>query len=374
MAPFPKTKIGDSSKRMTEPNAEHFYALIMAGGGGTRLWPLSRRSRPKQMLPLTEERTMFQVTVERLNGLLPADHVYVVTGSEMAGPLHQSTPYVPLTNFVIEPSGRDSGPAAGLGIFHIAKKDPQAVVAILSADHHIAKEGEFINALRAAADYARRGYIVTLGIEPTFPATGFGYIQRGELIGQSGAFKVYQSRGFTEKPNETTATVFLNAGTYSWNAGMFILTAERALAEFQRQQPEMYAILREVTDHPERLPERWSAIQKRSFDYAIMEGAQNVAVIPVNIGWSDVGTWGTLFEVLARDENDNAVRGSADEHIRIDTQGTLIVGERMVVTIGVKNLVIVDTGDVILVCDRDRAQDVRDVVNQLRALGKETHL
>ncbi len=352
--------------------SDNFYALIMAGGGGTRLWPLSRKDRPKQMLPLTEERSMFQVTVERLRDLLPMARIFVVTGEEMAKALHQSTPSLPFENFIIEPFGRDSGPAAGLGVFQIAKRDPQAVIAILSADHHIANEEAFLQALRAAEVYARQGYIVTLGIPPSYPATGFGYIERGEQLGEAYGLAVYRSLRFTEKPDEATAAVFLSKNTYSWNAGMFIMTAERAKQEFARQQPAMYALLERAVAQPEELPALWGQIQKLSLDYAIMEGAEQVAVIPVQMGWSDVGTWSTLFEVLARDEDDNAVRGG--EHIRIDTRSTLIVSERLVVTIGVSNLVIVDTGDVVLVCDKDRAQDVREVVKQLKAQGKDDHL
>src|SRR5947199_32360 len=161
---------------------DHYYALIMAGGGGTRLWPLSRKGRPKQVLPLTEERTMFQVTVERLHTLFPPERIFIVTGRELVEPLRESTPQIPAENFIIEPSGRDSGPAAGLGTFAIAQRDPDAVIAVLSADHHIAHESRFLDALRCAYDFAHKGNIVTLGIQPSFPATGFGYIQRGALV------------------------------------------------------------------------------------------------------------------------------------------------------------------------------------------------
>ncbi len=359
---------------------KHLYVLIMAGGGGTRLWPLSRRDRPKQMLPLTEDRTLFQVTVERLGDLLPPENMYVVTGKDMAGPLHESTPQVPLSNFIIEPSGRDSGPAAGLGIFHIGKRDPDAVIAVLSADHHIANEARFRAALHCAAVYAQQGHIVTIGIEPTYSATGFGYIQRGDLIseykvpGEIDVFPVFKSRRFVEKPDQATAEVFLNSGMYSWNAGMFILSAKQGMAEYERQRPEMHKILSHIVEKPSEIAALWPTIQKISLDFAIMEGAQNVAVIPVSIGWSDVGTWTTLFEVLNQDEHGNAARGNFDGHIQIDTHRTLIVSDRMVVTIGVDDLVIVNTPDALLVCHRDRAQDVRDVVKRLTELGHHTHL
>jgi mannose-1-phosphate guanylyltransferase len=353
---------------------DHFYALIMAGGGGTRLWPLSRRDRPKQVLPLTEERTMFQVTVERLHDLFPPERIFVVTGRDLAVPLQEITPDIPTENFIIEPSGRDSGPAAGLGTLHIMQRDPEAVIAVLSADHHIAHEARFLNALRVAHDYAGKGHIVTLGIHPSFAATGFGYIQRGDQIGTQSEFTVYKSKGFTEKPDEATATVFMNSGVYSWNAGIFIWNGAQAMSEFKHQQPEMYATLNKIVEKPDQLDALWPTIAKRSLDYAIMEGAANVAVIPVDIGWSDVGTWATLFEVLAHDENGNATRSKSDGHIQIDTRETLIVSDRMVVTIGLNNIVIVDTDDVILVCHKDRAQDVRDVVQRLKERGQDIHL
>ena len=352
----------------------HEYALIMAGGGGTRLWPLSRRDRPKQVLPLTEERTMFQVTVERLHDLLPPDHIFVVTGSDLAEPLHQSAPHLLGENFIIEPAGRDSGPAAGLGTYHIAHHDPDARIAVLSADHHIANEKRFLDSLRCAYDYADQGYIVTLGIRPSYAATGFGYIQRGEPLGDCGDLKIYRSRRFTEKPDETTATSFVSSGMYSWNGGIFIWQARQAMAEFERQQPAMHAVLKQIAEAPDELVSLWGQIKKISLDYAIMEGANNVAVIPVDIGWSDVGTWATLFEVLTRDEHGNATRSKIEGHIQIDTHETLIVSDRMVVTIGIDNLVIVDTDDAILVCHRDRAQDVRDVVQRLKERGQDRHL
>lgn len=352
----------------------HLYALIMAGGGGTRLWPLSRRDRPKQTLPLTEERTLFEVTVERLHGLIPPDQIYVVTGRDIQDALREGAPALPAENFILEPLGRDSGPAAGLGIFHIARRDPNAVIAILSADHHIANEERFLESLRCAEEFARKGFIVTLGIRATYPATGFGYIQRGELLGESGGFEVYRSLRFTEKPDEATAHAFLQSGQYSWNAGMFILTVQRGMAELERQRPDMYRLLEEVTASPERIDELWPSMERISIDYAMMEDAPDMAVIPVDIGWSDVGTWATLFEVLRGDENENVARGKFTDHIQIDTRRTLIVSDRLVVTIGVSDLVIVDAENAILICHRDRAQDVKDVVTRLRERGEDDHL
>jgi len=359
---------------------EHFYALIMAGGGGTRLWPLSRKTRPKQMLPLVEERTMFQIAVERLDPLLPPERIFIVTGRDHVNQLRASVPQVPSENFIIEPFGRDNGPAAGLGTIHIQQRDPNAVIAMLAADHHIADTKRFHSVLNAAFELALKHYIVTLGISPSFPSTGFGYIKRGEPLCEIGGFQAYYAAGFTEKPKSDTAVEFLSTGLYSWNSGMFVWKAEQVMHEFARQQPAMYAMLEEIREaigqpyYTETLERLWPTIKKISIDYAVMEGAQNMVVIPVDIGWSDVGSWATLFEVLDGDLNGNVSRGRGQEHVKIDTRETLIVSNRMVVTIGIEDIVIVDTDDVLLVCHRDRSQDVREVVSQLKAAGDESHL
>ena len=364
---------------MTQKN--HFYALIMAGGGGTRLWPLSRKDRPKQVLPLTEERSMIQVTVERLGDLLPPEQIYIVAGPNLAVALQENVPSLPPENFILEPEPRNSGPAAGLGTYAIAARDPDAVIAVLSADHHIADEAAFLESLRCAENYARQGHIVTLGITPSYAATGFGYIKRSESIGSWHDLTAYRADGFHEKPDAATAATFVQSGLYSWNAGMFIWHVQTAMAEFVRQQPAMDAGLRALTQQMISLPHvdqyaattalaTWNTFPKQSIDYLLMENAQDIVVIPVEIGWSDVGTWGALFEVLTKTGDGNAVRSTSDTHIQIDTHHTLLVSNRMVVTIGVDDLVIVDTDDVLLVCHRDRAQDVRAIVEQLRAQGK----
>ncbi len=354
---------------------QHFYALIMAGGGGTRLWPLSRRHRPKQVLSLTETRTMIQVTVERLYGLLPADHIFIVAGRDLTNSLREAVPQLSDANFIVEPEPRDSGPAAGLGTFTIAQQDPDAVIAVLSADHHIAHEDRFLESLRCAESYARQGHIVTLGIKPSFAATGFGYIRRDQALGECDGLTVYQSGGFREKPDATTAAEFIESGLYSWNAGMFIWHVDKAKREFERQQPDMarglHAIVSGSADGHSDLV--WAGLKKVSLDFGIMEHAEDVAVIPVDIGWSDVGTWSTLFEVLKKNEAGNAARSKHEGHIQIDTHHTLLVSDRLVVTIGIDDLVIVDTDDVLLVCHRDRAQDVRAIVQQLKDQGQEQY-
>ena len=226
---------------------DNFYALIMAGGGGTRLWPLSRRKRPKQMLALVEAESLFRVSVTRLMPAFPAERIFVVTGQSQVEDLRADVPELPEDNFILEPFGMDSGPAAALGVAHIASIDPDAVIAILTADHHIADEAGFIEALTAAYQVANQNYIVTLGIEPTFPSTGFGYIQRADDLMSVRSLPVQQSGGFKEKPSLEVAQEFLDSGMYCWNSGMFIWSAGQALSEFERQQPELHALLKRYT-------------------------------------------------------------------------------------------------------------------------------
>jgi mannose-1-phosphate guanylyltransferase len=350
-----------------------FYAAIMAGGVGTRLWPLSRESRPKQALRLIGDRTMFQHAVERLQPLFPPDHVVVVTGDEHAQILQSQTPQLPERNFILEPMGRDSGPAAGLGAIHLRQRDPDAVMAMLTADHYIADVERFRAVLKVAEQVARSGKIVTLGIKPDFASTGYGYIRQGEHLDEIDGFEILSAVKFTEKPDQETATDFFESGRYSWNSGMFIWHVDQLLREFQRQRPEIYQQLMTIAkalDTPresEVLNEIWPQITKISVDYAIMENAKDVAVIPIDIGWSDVGTWASLLEIIAGDEQGNVIDAGEDKHLGIDTHRTLVHSDgRLVVTIGLEDMIIVETEDAVLVCPRDRSQDVKQVVTQLR--------
>ena len=351
-----------------------YHALVMAGGSGTRLWPLSRKDQPKQSLALIEERTMFQVTVFRLQPLIPLERVYVVTNAAMAEIFQEQVPGIPKQNYIIEPNARDSGPAAALGLAYIQQHDPDATVAILAADHHISKVETFLHTLEAAQSAAAEGYIVTLGITPGFASTAFGYVERGEAIGQHAGFSVYRAVRFTEKPKQELADEYVRNGTHSWNSGMFVLTCETGMREFKRQQPEFGQALAKLQPligtvaYASALDAVWAIAPKKSIDYAIMEGAEKLAVIPVDMGWSDIGSWAALLEALEQDSSGNAIVG---EHVGIDTVNTLVRGgHRLVATIGVKDLVIVDTADVVFVCALDRVQDVKAVIEQLKAQNR----
>ncbi|MEM6527732.1 MAG: mannose-1-phosphate guanylyltransferase [Chloroflexota bacterium] len=360
---------------------EHFYAMIMAGGGGKRLWPMSRRTTPKQLLPLVGEDSMFKVSVDRLGPLFPPENIYVVTGEIYVDALRAQAPDVPEENFIVEPYGKDSGPAAALGVTVIQKRDPEAVIAILTADHHISETEKFRNVLTAACEIAvEQDFVVTLGISPSHPSTGFGYIQRGNHLGDQRDFNYYLSVGFHEKPRADLAVTYLKSGNYSWNSGMFIWTAKRAMAEFQRQRPAMHRHLMKVgeaVDTPQYkdvLTAEWEHIEKISLDYAVMENAEKMCVIPIDIGWSDVGSWGALYDILELDSAGNAFQGRGDGSVVIDTQETLIYSDRLVVTVGVRDVVIIDTEDAVLICHKDRTQEVRDVVKALDAQNKDNYL
>jgi mannose-1-phosphate guanylyltransferase len=350
---------------------DHFYELIMAGGGGTRLWPMSRQDTPKQLLPLVENHSMFATSVERLAPLFTPERIYVVTGRKYLNALMEHAPQIPEENFIIEPYGKESGPAAALGLTIIQKRDPLAVVAILTADHHITRKDRFRDVLAAAANLAQRGYIATLGISPSYPSTGFGYIHQGEDIATINGFQCYASRGFTEKPDADKAAEFLASGDYTWNSGMFIWTAAQAMAEFKRQQPEMYALFEQLSsvvdtpDYQSTLEEIWEGVNKISLDYAVMEGAQRMAVIPVDIGWNDVGSWSSMYEVLKLDKSGNGFKGRQPERVIVDTENTLVYSDKLIVTIGVRDMIVIDTPDALLICHKDRTQEVKDVVNHL---------
>lgn len=358
---------------------EHYYALILAGGGGTRLWPMSRGDKPKQLLALVEDRSMFGVSVDRLSPLFMPKQIYVVCGQQHVEDLQADAPSIPPANFVVEPYGRDNAAAVLLALSVIRKRDPQATVAILTSDHHITDKARFRSVLETAWHVAQRGSIVTLGITPNVPATGYGYIRRGEHYLTHNGFEVFHSRGFTEKPDFERAVQFLQSGDYSWNSGMFIWTVERALNEFRIQQPEMYALserLQAVIDTPDYeavLAEVWEQMKRISIDFAVMEHADDLAVIPVDIGWSDVGSWASLYEVLEHDASGNSLRGNPD-HVLVDTTNSLIYSDKLTVAVGVENLVIVNTDDVLMICHGDRTQDIRDVVNLLRDSGREEYL
>ena len=356
---------------------DNYYAVIMAGGGGTRLWPLSRRDHPKQMLSLGGEHTFFQLAVDRLAGVFPPERILVMTVEDLVPELAKQVPQIPEENFLLETMPRGTASVVGYAATVLNHQDPQSVMAVLTADHIIGNLKLFQQILTAAYQVAEEDYLVTLGITPTYPATGYGYIKIGNDIGTFQDVKAHQVEKFTEKPDLSEAERMLSRCTYAWNSGMFIWKTSRILEEFSQQMPDFYtqlSLIKGAWDTPEReevIRTVWPEIKPQTIDFGIMENAQQVAVIPASdLDWNDVGSWEALFDLLPVDENGNIVKGS--DHLSLDTSGTIVyvAGDlRAVVTIGVEDLIIVDTGDVLLVCSRSQVQDVRQAVKLLKESG-----
>ncbi|WP_322792347.1 mannose-1-phosphate guanylyltransferase [Bellilinea sp.] len=357
-----------------------FYAVIMAGGGGTRLWPLSRSARPKQMLKLGSDRTLFQLAVDRLYGLIPPERILVVTGAEMAFDLQKDCPEIPSENFLIEPAPKGTAAVVGLAAAFLYQKDQQAVMAVLTADHIIQDVAYFQKILQVADEAARLGYLVTLGIHPSHPSTGYGYIQRGQTVAEINQQRVYQVLKFKEKPDAETARKMVESGDHDWNSGMFFWQVDQIRREIKNQLPELYKVMLQIEksgfDKKEDWLPLWMGLKPETIDYGIMEHARQVVVIPAaGLGWNDVGSWDSLFEVLEGDEDGNIRLTS--QWLALDSQKTLVLCEddrRLIATIGVENLIIVDSGNVLLVCHKDKAQSVREIVQILKQSGRENYL
>ena len=351
------------------------FALILAGGAGTRLWPRSRAALPKQLLALTGGDTMMQATVKRVLPIVPLEHIFVATNREYGPLIKEQIPGLPTSNIVEEPSSKNTAPCIGLAAAHMRQLDPDAVMASLHADHFIADEEGFRQALLAAEEVAQEGYLVTLGITPDKPETGYGYIQRGPKIGHYNNHAVYQVARFLEKPDLTTAEKFVASGEYYWNSGIFIWQISTLLEAFRNCMPEFYEQLGQLEQAlvaGQTIDAIWQTIQSESIDVGIMERAAKVAVVPVDIGWNDVGSWTAIHEINVKDENGNVALGA--EHLAVDTRGTLVQGNgRLIATIGLEDVVIVDSDDALLVCARDKVQDIKKVVEWLKE-NKRTEL
>jgi mannose-1-phosphate guanylyltransferase len=357
------------------------YIVILAGGSGTRFWPLSRAARPKQLISISGDRTMLQRTVERVLPLKPK-RILIITNAIQAEETERQLAHyrkVPI-DVIAEPLARNTAPAIGLAATIIAAHDPQGVMVVLPADHFIKDEEALRLTLVHASHAARNGYLVTLGIMPSRPETGYGYIEADMDLRGTGPFPV---KRFVEKPPLAQAITYLEEGNFFWNSGMFIWRADTILQEIHSFLPDMADVFSKITfnndvwelsDLEQQIESVYGDVQSVSIDVGVMEKSSKVQIVPVEMGWSDVGSWSSLPEVVDPDSS-GMVRVNTKGHVSIDSSDCVIYADnRIVATVGVHNLIIVSTPDALLVCDSSRAQDVKKVVEEFGKQGNDTIL
>lgn len=366
----------DAEELPPPPPAAPFWAVIPAGGAGTRLWPLSRAARPKFLLPLLGERSLLQQTARRLAPLAPAERTLVVCGPAHAAQVARQLPDLPEANVVVEPSPKGSGPAIALAAALIERRAPGALMGSFAADHEVADEAAFVAAVRTAAAAAVGGWLVAIGLAPTRPETGYGYVERtDEPVAATPAGTAYRAAGFVEKPDRATAEAYVRSGRHLWNASMFVWRVGALLAEVERLQPNLAAGVRRIAaawggPEQERVTaEVWVGLPESTIDQGVMERARRIAVVPADLGWSDVGDWHGLGELIARDPDGNAVRADL---VQAGTRNCVVWSEtgRLIALVGLENVAVVDTDDALLVIERGAAQEVRRIVEQLKRMRR----
>jgi mannose-1-phosphate guanylyltransferase len=359
--------------------AAELTAVIMAGGSGTRFWPLSRRRSPKQFLPIVSRKTMIEETVERILPLIPYRRVLTVAGRDHTRTIRRLLPRLPEKNALIEPLAKNTAPSLILATAFVFRRNPRAVVAVLASDHLIADSALFRRKLKAAAAAAaERECLITFGIPPVFPSTGYGYIHyRKEKSWKMAGEAFFPVLAFKEKPKEEQARAFLSAGGYYWNSGMFVWRADVFARKLEEHAPEFFPFWGRTLDalkdgSPARLRAVFREMPATSIDYALMEKARGVLVCEGNFGWSDVGAWSSLFDVWKGDEYGNAFQG---EVLALDTADTLCFNPgKFTALIGCRDLIVVDTRDALLICPRSQDQRVKQVLEHLVRTGGRNHL
>ena len=354
---------------MSQPD---IYAVIMAGGSGTRFWPASRAARPKQFLPISGAAPMIEETRSRLEGLVAPEHVLVVTAASQVAAVRAALPGLPPENLIAEPEARNTGPAVALAAFEIARRDPHAVQVVLPADHVIAPAEAFRASLAAAAEEATaEDVLLTFGVRPTEPATGYGYIEVGEVLHETRGVPVHAVTKFHEKPVRERAEEYLATGRCFWNAGIFVWSTAAILAAVERHLPVVHAGLTAWALGERQLDEVYRSLDRQPVDTAILERAENVRTMPIDYRWNDVGSWAALPELSDPDGDGNwtSATGGA-QVVSLDSTSNVVYaeGQRVVALVGVRDLVVVQTKDATLVCPRERAQEVKRIVE---ALGKQ---
>lgn len=346
---------------------QHLFAVIMAGGKGERFWPAGRLSKPKQLLNLTGNQTMIEETVQRLFPLLKAEHIYVITNALYVEDIRKCLP-IPPENIIGEPAGRDTAPCIALAASILLKQDKDATMIVLPSDHLVAPGNVFRKKLQEAAEFAEKGSLITLGIQPTYPATGYGYIHATEK--KSKGFCPVEE--FKEKPDEKTARMFVEDGGYYWNSGMFIWRADQILAAIQKHVPDLYdRAAGWLRGNDYRLD--FQECPKISIDYAVMEKADNIMVGIADFQWDDIGSWGALRNVLGMDDNGNTVKGKT---ISLDSQNNVLFTDdnTIIAVIGMENTAVVKSGNAVLVCPLKDEQKVKTLVNKLKEQNETDYL
>jgi len=354
------------------------FGVIMAGGGGTRLWPKSREHSPKQMHALAGAKPLVQEMTERLQRIVGDDRVYVITNSHHARAIEGMMPSI-AERILVDPYRRDTAACIGLAAVYLSRLEEDAVMGVFSSDHFIGADERFDRVIRIAEKVAMAGHVVTIGIKPTGPETGFGYIEMGNLWQAVDGREVYRVRRFVEKPDRRRAKQYWAAGNYLWNSGMFMWSIPTVLSLFEKHLPDTYARLMRIRDaigtaaEQEIVDHEYKGMARISVDYGIMEKLDEILVVPGDFDWCDIGSWATVCEIAPKDDAGNAVRA---KHVGLDTKNCLILGtdDRVIATIGIEDLIVVDTDDALLICRKDRAQDVKKIVDKLKERDLDDYL
>ncbi len=358
---------------------DHFYAVILAGGYGERFWPASTMARPKQLLSLLGDRTMLEMAVDRLDGLIPAERVLVLTSADLVEATIACSPDLSPENVIGEPMRRDTAAAVALACAVVKARDPHGVFCIVTADHVMGELDVFRQTLREGLELASANdVLVTIGIEPTRPSTAFGYIEAGEGFDRVGDVAFRRVLRFVEKPDRDTAQSYIDSGSFSWNSGMFIWSVDAVHRAFAEHTPALGSMIDALIPHvdtagfPAAIADAFEPLDKISIDYALMEKAHNIVMGIGTFRWDDVGSWPEVAAHLPNDEHGNAVRGD----LRVlDSSNNVVVSEgRLTALIGIDDLIVVHTGGATLICPKDRAQDVKAIVTALRESGEWDHL
>lgn len=363
---------------------DHTFAVILAGGGGTRLWPKSRKQTPKQFLRLIGNETMMQIAVSRITKLVPWERIIVVTNALYKDEVHKQLPEVPVQNIIAEPQKKDTALAMLVGALYAKSIDPEAVCINLASDHIVTDKHEFMRVMKHAAQTAfENDYLVTVGISPIRPATGFGYIKIGEDLKKLGnGLSLFKVDSFTEKPNEATARAFISTGKYFWNANMYVWSSTVLQRAFQTHMHEMYEqtkMLEELSpkDFHAALEKLYSEAEAISVDYAISEKATNLVLIPGDFGWDDVGDWKVVYDLEKKDLAGNVVIGddATRKILAIGSQNNLIHADgKLVAVLGVDDMIVIDTDEILMIIPKSRSQEVKKLVERLKEENKSEYL